>query len=441
MSVLAQLFGFTIMSLSPMAQAAWTPTTSTESSRVLLVGESLKIPLSAKESMGVQVEKTAALKVVAIPGGLRLIGLKPGASDVQTPERRLRISILGERQNNTRKFLETWVGKNPGLKVEVDRGEVYLAGRAFSPKSWLGIAEACPRCAYQSRFEITSEREDEFRRELNSFLKRRALPTPALRVRPQMAWSITKNKSSAALKQIGSSLGLEIVVDEDAVEVAPLIRTQIFVMEVRREFSRKYGLSWPGSVNAQIVPGNATTLSPLGFSAQALENEGVARVLANPAILCRSGEQAEFLAGGEFPIKILNYMAQDVVWKKYGIVLKVKPRADRWGRMSLTLETEISSIDTSRTVDGVPALYTNRVSSHFDLEESATIAISGLIKKEDGKSLQGLPGLSSLPILGSLFGSTEFRENRTELMIFVRPEVVDFKAEREQRQKDQMLVD
>lgn len=439
MSAIAHILGFVLMTHVPAAARPATAAAAhpaavaaaADPATILTVGESLKIPLRPGETAGIQVEKSDALKVVPIPGGLRLVGLKPGAADIQTPARRLRVSVLGQRQAEGRRVLEAWARRNPGLRVEVDRGEIVLAGRAFSPRSWLGIPEVCPRCDYRARFEIPVEREDEFRRELGRWLKRRALPEPALRLRPHLAWSIAKAKATAPLRQAGGALGIEVVAEDDAVEIAPLVRTQIFVMEVRREFTRKYGISWPGSVNAQVIPGEGgASFAPLGFSAQALENEGVARVLASPAILCRSGEEAEFLAGGEFPIKMLNYHAQDVVWKKYGIMLKVKPKADRWGRMSLTLETEISSIDTARTVDGVPGLFTNRVSSHFDLEESATIAISGLIKNEDGKALQGLPGLARLPILGALFGSHEFRENRTELVIFVRPEVVDLKGAR-----------
>jgi pilus assembly protein CpaC len=141
--------------------------------------------------------------------------------------------------------------------------------------------------------------------------------------------------------------------------------------------------------------------------------------------LCRSGKEAQFLAGGELPIKITAHKRQDVVWKKYGVLLKIKPVADFSGRMSIALETEVSTIDTSNTVDGLPGLLTNRIESHFDLKESRTIALSGLIKHQSGQSSQGLPGLSSVPILGSLFASREFRDDKTELVVFVTPEVVD----------------
>jgi len=115
---------------------------------------------------------------------------------------------------------------------------------------------------------------------------------------------------------------------------------------------------------------------------------------------------------------------QDVVWKKYGIIMKVKPRADFSGKMSISIETEVSSIDPSTVGEGVPALFTNKIQSHFDLNESRVIALSGLIKNEQSESSKGLPGLSRIPILGALFSSKDFRDNRTELVVFVRPEVL-----------------
>jgi pilus assembly protein CpaC len=112
------------------------------------------------------------------------------------------------------------------------------------------------------------------------------------------------------------------------------------------------------------------------------------------------------------------------VWKKYGIMLNVKPKADFSGKMSISIETEVSSIDMSHAVDQVPALYTNKIQSHFELNGPRTIALSGLIKSDQGENSSGLPGLSRIPILGSLFSSKEFQDNRTELVVFVKPEVI-----------------
>jgi pilus assembly protein CpaC len=92
--------------------------------------------------------------------------------------------------------------------------------------------------------------------------------------------------------------------------------------------------------------------------------------------------------------------------------------------MSIYMETEVSALDPSTSVDGIPGLFTNRIQSHFDLEQSKTIVLSGLIKSDQSKVTQGIPGLSRLPILGTLFSSQDFRDNKTELLVFVTPEVV-----------------
>src|SRR5690606_22390992 len=138
-------------------------------------------------------------------------------------------------------------------------------------------------------------------------------------------------------------------------------------------------------------------------------------------------KEAKFLAGGEFPIKIINFQTNDIQWKKHGILLSFKPLADRSGKLSLSLSVEISLIDQAQAIDGIPGLLVNRVESHLDLKESQTIALSGLIKEQSGKSNQGIAALKNIPIIGRLFSSEDFRNNRTDLVVFVTPRVVSEK--------------
>ncbi len=92
--------------------------------------------------------------------------------------------------------------------------------------------------------------------------------------------------------------------------------------------------------------------------------------------------------------------------------------------MSISIETEVTTLDNSNKIDDIPGLLTNRVSSHFDLTKPQTIALSGLLKNEEGKSSEGVPFLARLPVLGALFASKDFSENRSELVIFVRPTIL-----------------
>ena len=103
---------------------------------------------------------------------------------------------------------------------------------------------------------------------------------------------------------------------------------------------------------------------------------------------------------------------------------EIKPIIDSVGQMSLQIDSEVSTLDESTKVDGIPGLQTNKVSSTFDLIRSRTIALSGLIKNEQGQSSEGIPFLKNIPILGHLFSSHDFKENRSELVIFVTPELL-----------------
>ena len=388
---------------------------------ILQVGQE-KI-LSAHGSL--RAESNANFKLVPMGDSVKIVGLKPGWSSFVIGTQGHEAHILSKQQMKTWQLLQKYVQLKLGLQVAVSKGQVILKGRLLRSSDWLDLVKKCPGCAYHSELEMSESVADQARGDLQKLTSERGLPDPALRWGPQATWLVRTQSPPSGLFSLAQSLGIEIQNEEAVVDLAPLVRTQIFVLEAKREHTRQWGIQWPSAVTAQILPKVADPLSNIALSAIAMENQGEAKILASPTLLCRSGQEAEFLAGGEFPVKIMNLHRQDVLWKKYGIVLRVKPTADRFGHMNLSLETEISSIDPSRTVDGVPGLFTNRVMSHFDLAEPKTIAISGLIKSEDSQSLQGLPGLSRIPVLGALFGSRDFRENRSELLILVRPSIVD----------------
>lgn len=247
-----------------------------------------------------------------------------------------------------------------------------------------------------------------------------------LKVNFSRPWRVQFNSKDAAETYTYNyqKLGILASTNLQKIDIADNVRVSVHITEVRKDFGRTLGIKWPDTYAAQIINNQFSAENSFAVALQAKESSGEAKILASPNLICRSGKEAEFFAGGEFPIKILNYKIQDIVWKKYGIMLKIKPQVDATGQMSLQLDTEVSSIDKSRSVDNIPALFTNKVSSHFDLVKSKTIALSGLIKNETGRSSDGLPFLSQIPILGSLFSSKDFMENRTELVIFVTPELM-----------------
>ncbi|GIU45237.1 secretory apparatus [Shewanella sairae] len=163
----------------------------------------------------------------------------------------------------------------------------------------------------------------------------------------------------------------------------------------------------------------------IGSQIQLLSEKGDARMLAEPNLTTRSGESASFLAGGEFPIRSVSGLgAVDVEFKEYGIKLDIEPVVDSEQNIVSRVMAEVSSIDPSVAVDGVPGMLTRRTESVINVKNNETIVISGLVNSEMSKIVNKFPILGDIPILGELFKSRDFKDNKTELVIFVTPTVV-----------------
>lgn len=159
---------------------------------------------------------------------------------------------------------------------------------------------------------------------------------------------------------------------------------------------------------------------------QALERAGVLRTLAEPTLTAISGETAKFLAGGEFPIPI----AQDnntitVDWKQFGVNVSFKPVVLGEGRISLNIAAEVSEISTEGAISlatiSLPGLRVRRAETTLELPSGGTLAMAGLLSDETRQNVEGVPGLKSLPVLGALFRSNDYRRRETELVILVTP--------------------
>lgn len=389
---------------------------------VLRVGE--KTTLSSAEAL--VLPQTKVVGVRDLGSGYQITGLKAGHLQMRLGRTPYRVSVLQQRQFETHALLSQELKKRLGLEVTVEEGEVVLKGRLNSVHDWFAIARTCRvlTCVYRARFDLHADMREQVQAELIRHFENQGFNSFRIRWQPQLQLVIPQQSAeAAAFEKAAASFGAEVVKEAGALELAPSIRVQIMILEVKKAEVLKYGIVWGPGYQAQVLP-KSESVDGLMMTAGFLENSGVGRVLASPNLLCRSGKDAEFLAGGEIPIKILNRYTSDVIWKKYGILLRLKPLADFSGRMSLGIETEISKIDDSHVVDGIPGFETNRVQSHFDLNEPRTIALSGLIRMEDGQNTQVFPWLSKIPILGSLFSSQEFKKNKTELIILVRPELV-----------------
>ncbi|WP_209016946.1 type II and III secretion system protein family protein [Roseibium aggregatum] len=271
-----------------------------------------------------------------------------------------------------------------------------------------------------------------------------------------------------AAKFQGANAASEVV-NLIAVEGKDQVHLKVTVAEVEREIVKQLGVQFAGQfgignfvpyvsstpsflVNPSILNQSlggvefASGASSLAVELEALQRDGVIRTLAEPTLTAISGENASFLAGGEFPIPI----AQDdnevtVEFKKFGVGLDFTPIVLSGGRISLRVKTEVSELssDGAISVTGgitISALKVRRAESTVELPSGGTLVMAGLLKESYKQSIEGVPGLMQIPILGALFKSRDFLREQTELVVFVTPYVVKPVAASKMVRPDKNLI-
>ncbi len=182
--------------------------------------------------------------------------------------------------------------------------------------------------------------------------------------------------------------------------------------------------------NIQHGLGFQSNSTDVAVTIRALEQNGLIRTLAEPTLTAISGETANFLAGGEFPIPV----AQDenrisLEFKPFGVGLSFTPLVLSEGRISMKVSTEVSELTNEGAVSlgiiTVPGLKVRRANTTIELPSGGSLVIAGLISDETKQAMTGQPGLKNLPVLGALFRSRDFIKSETELVVIVTPYIVD----------------
>lgn len=173
-----------------------------------------------------------------------------------------------------------------------------------------------------------------------------------------------------------------------------------------------------------------SNFAPLAGALRLLEDEGMVNILAEPNLSAISGEQAGFLAGGEFPVP--SGRDDDgnitVVFRQFGVSLNFRPVVMSNDRINLQIDTEVSSLDRANSVTlagvTVPGLDIRRASTTVEMGSGASLMIAGIMQSQAVKGLQGLPGIKDTPIIGDLIKSRSFEREETELVVMVTPYMV-----------------
>lgn len=237
------------------------------------------------------------------------------------------------------------------------------------------------------------------------------------------------------------------------------IRLRVRFAEVKQSALRKFGLnflitnkevdsevfsagSFAGKVSTPSIPLELSetvdfflAVPTQDFQAivQALEQNGILTTLAKPNLTAADGEEASFLAGGEFPVPVAQgsmggQQTITIQWKEFGIGLKFTPTVIDSNHIYIKLATEVSSLDFENgvTLAGfrVPALISRKSETTVELKHAENFVIGGLISSEMAKSTSQVPFLGSIPILGELFKSSSFQKKESELIIMITPHIV-----------------
>lgn len=233
------------------------------------------------------------------------------------------------------------------------------------------------------------------------------------------------------------------------IDGAQQVMLKVTVAEVSRETVKQLGINLSGSLSSggltagllnqpglggasNVVNTNSITAGlnagnlQLNATLRALERRGAIRTLAEPTLTAMSGQEAHFLAGGQFPVP--SGIEDGVVtfeFREFGIDLTFTPTVMSQGVIGLTVETRVSEPTTEGgfSIGGitVPAIRERQASTSVQLQSGSTLAIAGLIEDKVRQQFNELPGISKLPILGALFRSRDFIHSQTELLILVTP--------------------
>jgi pilus assembly protein CpaC len=155
-----------------------------------------------------------------------------------------------------------------------------------------------------------------------------------------------------------------------------------------------------------------------------IQNKDVTEILAQPRLVMKNGRSGGFLAGGEFPVVQTLSDSFAVEFKPFGVRLDFVPTITWSDRIDLRVFPEVSEIDQSVAVQGVPGLKVRRTVNRVEMGEGESLVIAGLLDRRILKDLTKFPLLGDIPILGTLFRSTRFRNSETELVFVITPRIV-----------------
>ncbi len=360
------------------------------------------------------------------------------------------VSVRKQDPNEVISEIKKLLGEIEGVTVRMVGDRIYLDGQAYTSQDAERIDQVVGLYPNVKSFvKIAPNAKKLVAQNLNASFQKAGLKNVQANVVGATIFlegSVESQQDLQKAELITKALG-EKVENLLVVGIKRMILSEVQFVEIRRDSKDRYGIKYPtditGSANAainitgDIFPGNfsegtfrSTSSGSSGFNIGFQNNDGYGRLLAQPKLVCASGEKAEFTAGGEVPIPLITNNQFTVEFKPYGVILKLRPTADRNGNIQTEIEAEVSEIDQSVAVAigssvSVPGFRTRKVKTNVTVRHGETIVLSGVFTHDEQKSVSKLPGLGHIPIIGELFKNRAFDSTKRELVIFVTPRIVN----------------
>lgn len=233
---------------------------------------------------------------------------------------------------------------------------------------------------------------------------------------------------------------------KNEVRMDKMVQIDVKMMEVDKGFAKNIGIGWPQSVSMSAefkgaypaIEGQpkigtfsigGSILSDFAFIFNMMVTNNLGRVLNNPVLVCRSGDKANFIAGGEIPIPVSSALGQtNVNWKEFGVILNIEPATDQFNNISLKIHAETSDIDMGNAVSAnginLPAFVTRKTETVVNLTQGETLVLSELLNDKGYKSVAKFPILGSIPIIGELFKSRKYQQSQSQFLVFITPAII-----------------
>ena len=235
-------------------------------------------------------------------------------------------------------------------------------------------------------------------------------------------------------------------VRKNEVRLDKMVQIDVKMMEVDKGFAKNIGIGWPQTIplSAQFKGAypaaegqprvgafsiGGSILSNFDFIFNTMVTSNLGRVLSNPVLVCRSGDKASFIGGGEIPIPTSSTLGQtNVNWKEFGVILTIEPATDEFNDISLKIHAETSDIDMSNGISAnginLPAFVTRKTETVVNMTQGETLVLSELLNDKGAKSVAKFPLLGSIPIIGELFKSRKYQQSQSQFLVFITPVII-----------------